>query len=208
MTPSSLNDLQPKNTKLNASWMKNFSRANVAPGSASAGISFVSRRPSQGRLAVTAVYFDQGDRNPATAARLPADAVIARIGLTCRTASGGRRAVRALAEWAHSFQLTEPDFQVLWCLRLQDIGGLDQTTLARELAYSPAQVSATVERMRAAGWIIQRQTRADRRRHLWQLSESGQRLLNEMLAAAGLLHHEVAVPGEAALPNCRHRGAA
>ena len=131
-------------------------------------------------------YHSDADALAATA-RTAADPAVARIGFTCRTAVGGRGAVRALAEWARRFNLSEPEFQILWCLRSPALEGLDQSTLARRLAYSPAQVSATVERLRAAGWIVQRQAQRDRRRHLWQLSETGRNHLNEMLAAAGYL---------------------
>jgi DNA-binding MarR family transcriptional regulator len=65
--------------------------------------------------------------------------------------------------------------------------GLDQTTLAKKLACSPAQISATVERMRSRGWIEARQTPGDRRRNLWQRTTSGNRLLEQMLAAASQL---------------------
>ena len=62
---------------------------------------------------------------------------------------------------------------MLWCLRDGVASGFDQTTLARRLAYSPAQVSATVERLRARGWIAQQSASGDRRRNLWHLSEAG-----------------------------------
>jgi DNA-binding MarR family transcriptional regulator len=110
---------------------------------------------------------------------------IHRVDNTCRTAVDGRRAVRALAEWSQQFQLGEPEFQVLWCLRASRANGLDQKTLAKLLACSPAQVSATVERLRSHGWISQRQSPGDRRRNLWQLTAGGTQLLDEMLAATG-----------------------
>jgi DNA-binding MarR family transcriptional regulator len=110
-----------------------------------------------------------------------------RVGITCRTAAEGRRATRALAEWAQRFELTEPEFQVLWCLRWGPPDGMDQTTLSKKLACSPAQVSATVERLRVRSWISQHQLPGDRRRNLWQLSTSGIKLLDRMCAAAGYL---------------------
>jgi DNA-binding MarR family transcriptional regulator len=130
---------------------------------------------------------------------------IRRVGVTCRTAAEGRRAARALAEWAQRFELGEPDAQVLWCLRRGPAGGLDQTTLAKQLACSPAQVSATVERMRSRGWITPWQRPGDRRRNLWRLSPDGNRLVDEMLAAAGFLppwesNDSAAVPPAPDLP--------
>jgi DNA-binding MarR family transcriptional regulator len=114
-----------------------------------------------------------------------------RIGVTCRSAADGRRAIRALGEWSGRFELSEPEFQVLWCLRSACGDGCDQTTIAKHLFCSPAQVSATVERMRAEGWITQRNVSGDRRRRLWQLSALGQALLGEMLRAADQLRYSV-----------------
>jgi DNA-binding MarR family transcriptional regulator len=112
-----------------------------------------------------------------------------RIGFTCRCAADGRRAIRALSEWSGRFELSEPEFQILWCLKSPSGEGFDQTTLARRLACSPAQISATVERMRAEGWITQQSAPGDRRRHLWQLTVRGQELLIDMLRAADHLQY-------------------
>jgi DNA-binding MarR family transcriptional regulator len=120
-----------------------------------------------------------------------------RIGITCRSAADGRRAIRALGEWSERFELSEPEFQILWCLKSAS-GGCDQTTIARQLACSPAQISTTVERMRAAGWIAQQSAPGDRRRRLWQLSAQGQALLAEMLRAANELRYPVTINAECA----------
>jgi len=117
-----------------------------------------------------------------------------RIGMTCRTAADGRRAARALTQWARRFELGEPEFQVLWCLGARPTGGLDQTTLAKQLACSPAQVSAVVERMQSRAWIVQQPATRDRRRNLWQLSPAGQALLDQMLQAAGYLRYPAETP--------------
>jgi MarR family transcriptional repressor of emrRAB len=93
----------------------------------------------------------------------------------------GRRAARALGQWCRQFGLSEPEFQVLWVLRAIPEDGLDQATLAGRLALSPAQVSATVERLRTQGWIAQHNVPGDRRRHLWQLTPVGGALLRQML---------------------------
>jgi len=127
-----------------------------------------SRRARQGWLAVTA------DQSQLTEAAL-------RIERMCQTAVGGRLASRTLVGWARSFDLGEPELQVLWCLRQQPSDGLDQTTIARRLAFSTAQVSATVERLRACGLIVQRLTVGDRRRRLWRLSGDGQILATQLL---------------------------
>jgi DNA-binding MarR family transcriptional regulator len=147
---------------------------------------------------VTAADYDYGPTVPAAAAFSAADAAIRRVGLTCRTAVEGRRAARALAEWARRFALSEPEFQVLWCLRSEPDEGLDQKALATRLACSPAQVSSTVEQLRTRGWIAQRHRPSDRRRHVWQLSTEGAALLAEMLVAVGYLRAEEPSPQEAA----------
>ena len=121
-----------------------------------------------------------------------------RISFTCRTAADGRRAIRALGEWSERFELSEPEFQILWCLRSAPGNGCDQTTIARQLACSPAQISTTVERMRTAGWITQQNAPGDRRRRLWQLSAQGQVLLEEMLRAANQLQYPVKIADQCA----------
>lgn len=100
----------------------------------------------------------------------------------CRTVIEGRRAARAMAPWCRRFGLSEPGFQVLWCLRAMCGEGLDQSTLAGRLALSPAQVSTMVERLRAQRLIAQRHVPGDRRRRLWQLSSGGHALLQQLLA--------------------------
>jgi len=114
----------------------------------------------------------------------PGEPVIQAVGSTCQTAVDGRRASKALAQWAEPFRLTEPDFQILWYLRASAGSCVDQTTLARQLAFSTAQVSASIEKLRAGGWILQAEAQRDRRRRLWQLSPSGNALLVQMLVAA------------------------
>src|SRR5262245_8541373 len=110
-----------------------------------------------------------------TADESPAmNAASMRIDEACRVASAGRSAGRTIAAWARAFELGEPELQLLWCLH-QDAGeGVDQTTIAQRLVFSPAQVSSLVERLRKLGWIEQRPMASDRRRHLWRLSGEGQ----------------------------------
>jgi DNA-binding MarR family transcriptional regulator len=121
------------------------------------------------------------------------EVVIDSVARLCKSAIGGRRAARALAEWAQRFALSEAEFHVLWRLRAAAAEGLDQTTLAGELAFSPAQVSATVERLRARDFIVQQAAPQDRRRHLWRLSVGGAELLGQMVEAAALLHRKPSV---------------
>ena len=84
-----------------------------------------------------------------------------RIERMCQAAVEGRLASRSLTLWAKSFDLGEPELQVLWCLHQESSDGVDQTTIARELAFSPAQVSSTVERLRS---LRLDRAAADRRR--------------------------------------------
>jgi DNA-binding MarR family transcriptional regulator/outer membrane protein TolC len=105
-----------------------------------------------------------------------------RIEQMCQTAAGGRLASRAIGRWAQSIGLGEAELQLLWCLWQEQSDGADQTAIARQLAFSPARVSTTVERLRADGLIAQQLTAGDRRRHRWQLTSTGQLRVRQMLA--------------------------
>jgi DNA-binding MarR family transcriptional regulator len=130
------------------------------------------------------------------------------VGRACHIAADGRRAARALGQWCRRFEIAEPEFQVLWCLRDTASGGVDQTMLARRLAYSPAQVSSTVERLRERGWIAQQSVDGDRRRNLWHLSAIGGGVLAEMLLAAPELRMELQKLAEQAAAMVSRREAA
>jgi DNA-binding MarR family transcriptional regulator len=140
---------------------------------------------------VTAADTNAGAGNAIGEEPASADPGLLRIDVTCRRAADGRRAIRALGEWSRRFELSEPEFQVLWCLRSVSADGCDQTTIARQLSCSPAQISATVERMRAEGWLTQQGACGDRRRRLWQLSALGRERLADMLLAADQLRYPV-----------------
>lgn len=114
-----------------------------------------------------------------------ADAAL-RVARMCQAAVEGRLASRTVARWAKSLELGEPELQLLWCLWQKPGDGADQTTIARRLAFSPARVSTTVERLRADGLIVQHLTVGDRRRHRWRLSGVGQARVRQMLAQVDL----------------------
>jgi DNA-binding MarR family transcriptional regulator len=114
----------------------------------------------------------------------------------CGIAVDGRRAARALAEWVQRFELGEPEFLVIWCLHARQSAGLDQTSLAKALACSPAQISATVERLRVRGWIETRLKPGDRRRHVWQLAARGEESLAAILLQARDLRCESLYDGQ------------
>jgi DNA-binding MarR family transcriptional regulator len=128
----------------------------------------------QGRLALTA-----------SSARYLREAADGQLEHVCQTAIDGRRAVRKLTRWSEPFELSESELQILSCLS-RSIGlGVDQTTLAASLAFSPPQVSACVEKLRTRGMIAQREAPGDRRRRLWQLSAEGTAILQKVVSAAG-----------------------
>jgi DNA-binding MarR family transcriptional regulator len=142
-------------------------------------------------LALPAIDGNLGGDNATRAHAAPDEsASTAHVNKTCRAAINGRNATRALAHWAKAFGLAEVEFQILWRLRSADTSGLDQTALAGALAVSPAQISASVERLRALGNIGARAATGDRRRHLWRLSATGHQLIAKMLESVALLQYE------------------
>jgi DNA-binding MarR family transcriptional regulator len=142
--------------------------------------------PSAGQSEIALTAPDERARSdsPIVGQFPAADETVQRFQRTCHAAIDGRRAARLLASWSNRFGLGEPDLQVLWTLRRAAPASLDQSTLAGRLVISPAQVSATVERLRAGKWIEQSPNLADRRRNLWHLTADGQRMLERILAAA------------------------
>jgi DNA-binding MarR family transcriptional regulator len=128
----------------------------------------------QGRLAMTALN-----------AQYSGDAADRQFGYVCQTAIDGRRAARSLMQWSERFQLSESELQILWCLCSAPGKGVDQTTLAHQLALSPPQVSACVEKLRGRGLIVIHETVGDRRRRLWQPSANGRFMLRDIVHAAG-----------------------
>jgi DNA-binding MarR family transcriptional regulator len=146
------------------------------------------RHACQGWLALAAADHNQPDSD-VPAVLLPVTQ-IDQIDRPCRAAIDGRRAARSLVEWTRQFGLSEAEFQLLWRLRVAPNDGLDQTTLSEALAFSPAQISATVERLRNHGRISACSVQRDRRQHRWQISAAGRALLEQMQSAAGLLRFE------------------
>jgi DNA-binding MarR family transcriptional regulator len=119
-----------------------------------------------------------------------AELTLRRVDQACQAAIEGRRSIRALSQWCEIFALSDSEFQVLWLLRLWAPAGADQTRLARHLAFSPAQVSALIEKLRSRGWIEPEATE-DRRRRIWHLAPGGGDLMKAMLGAATELHMEM-----------------
>ena len=121
----------------------------------------------------------------APSARLFEGASDGGLGPMCQAAIAGRRAARALMQWSERFQLSESELQILWCLCGAAGKGVDQTTLAHQLALSPPQVSACVEKLRGRGLIVIHEVGGDRRRRLWQPSANGRFMLRDIAHAAG-----------------------
>lgn len=144
-----------------------------------------------GRLALTARGGKFGDGNPVRGLSPHTEAAtIARVDGACSTAIRGRRAARVVAEWAKRLELTEAEFQLLWRLRTAPGAGLDQTALAGELAFSPAQISASVERLRIQELVCATGSATDRRRRHWRLSGLGHALVGQMLVAETPRHDQ------------------
>lgn len=134
---------------------------------------------------MTAAYGNSAGVPPrcSLVSREDADAA-ARVDEACHSAIVGRRAARLVAEWGKRLRLTEAELQILWRLSSSPVGGLDQTALANALAFSPAQISASVERLRARGCVCPTATVADRRRRHWQLADAGRELLQRLTITA------------------------
>jgi DNA-binding MarR family transcriptional regulator len=115
----------------------------------------------------------------------PGEAAGGRLDDLCQTAIDGRRAVRKLTQWSEWSDLSESELQILCCLSRSIGPGVDQTTLAASLAFSPPQVSACVEKLRTRGLIAQQEATGDRRRRLWQLSADGTAILQKVVIATG-----------------------
>ncbi len=109
------------------------------------------------------------------------------VNQACVTAVAGRRAVRTIGQWSECLGLAESELQILWCVRESVHTGIDQTTLSAALAFSPAQVSGCVEKMRERGLISHHQVPGDRRRRLWQLASGGRAVLEQLAQVVGSL---------------------
>jgi DNA-binding MarR family transcriptional regulator len=117
-----------------------------------------------------------------------------RIEQACRRAVLGKLAVRDIARWVSAFGVSEIEFRLLWLLfttaespAANGDADLDQGALATQLAVSPAQVSAVVDRLRAAGRVVSVVPADDRRRQLWLLTPAGRELVLNVAAAVDAL---------------------
>ena len=114
-------------------------------------------------------------------------ASVARIDVACQLAAGGKLATRDIARWLRGFQVTEPEFRLLWLLcqsgdRRPGNAAFDQAELAELLVVSPAQVSGAVERLRSLEMLERTTDQRDRRRQHWRLTHGGRQLLSAVVA--------------------------
>jgi DNA-binding MarR family transcriptional regulator len=92
-----------------------------------------------------------------------------------------------LGQQAGRWQLSEPEFSLLWvCCKAPPLG-FSQNELADKLAVSAAQISGLVEQLRGAGLLQGRRAATDRRRQLWRLTDAGETTLRTILADTSAL---------------------
>jgi DNA-binding MarR family transcriptional regulator len=131
-----------------------------------------------------------GDLAESSVLALPASgaASIARIDAACRCTAAGKLAARDIAAWLRGFQVTEPEFRLLWLLsqsgdRRPGNAAFNQAELAELLVVSPAQVSGAVERLRSLEMLERTTDQRDRRRQHWRLTHGGRQLLSAVVAS-------------------------
>jgi DNA-binding MarR family transcriptional regulator len=88
---------------------------------------------------------------------------------------------RHLGRW----ELSEPEFSLLWACSAAAGPGMCQNELAGRLAVSPPQVSGLVEQLRRKGLLEGRRADDDRRRQLWQLTPAGQQIIDSAITDLG-----------------------
>ncbi len=111
------------------------------------------------------------------------------IDAACQMVATGRIVANQLAAHAKSFDLSETEFRLLWLLRTicnqqpasQPPKLPNQKAMCERLGLSPAQISAVVERLRKESLIVGQASPADRRQNVWQLTSSGQTLLEAVV---------------------------
>ena len=87
-----------------------------------------------------------------------------------------------LTQRLESYALGWVQFSLLWMCREAVSEGVGQNELSESLGISSAHVSGLVEQLRSKNLIVGRRAVSDRRRQLWQLTVTGQALLEAVLA--------------------------
>lgn len=94
----------------------------------------------------------------------------------------GRKLHDELSHLVGQWQLSPPQFSLLWACRYTRAEGSSQNELAGAMAVSPAHVSGLVEQLRRKGLLEGRRAAVDRRRQLWRLTPDGRDTLETLIA--------------------------
>lgn len=92
----------------------------------------------------------------------------------------------------HEQNLTPTQFAAL--VKIGDENEVSQNRLGRLTAMDPATILGVVKRLQERDLIAGRPDPDDRRRSLWQLSEQGKTLLEEVLPIAAQITHNTLAP--------------
>ena len=77
---------------------------------------------------------------------------------------------------------------------LSDTPGVDQTTLAKRVAFDPATSGSVIGRLESKGWVDRCADPVDRRRKLLVLTPEGQQALSGMQSAVAQVQAEILSP--------------
>ena len=77
---------------------------------------------------------------------------------------------------------------------LSDTPGVDQTTLAKRVAFDPATSGSVIGRLESKGWVDRCADPVDRRRKLLVLTPQGQQALSGMQSAVAAVQAEILSP--------------
>lgn len=124
-----------------------------------------------------------------------------RVDTLCQLIAAGRTAARQLASALQSRQVSEGEFRLLWLLRQIrqtscSSDSASQAELAAQLGQSTAQVSGSVEQLRAQGVIALIPSAGDRRRQSWELTAAGSTLVEEIAKHVESQIDDFNLPGE------------
>jgi hypothetical protein len=79
---------------------------------------------------------------------------------------------------------------------LQDTPGIDQSTLAKQVAFDPATSGSVIGRLENKGWVARRPDETDRRRKLLVLTPTGGQALAGMRSAVAQVQSDILSPLE------------
>lgn len=111
---------------------------------------------------------------------MPQDAVEL-ISMAIEMASCEKTMRAAIAQVVAPFNLSENAFFILILCHQNLRKTLSQSSLAKMVGISPAQLSHLVEQLRQDDWIHPQRDPHDRRRQYWTLTDNGRQRLEEIL---------------------------